>query len=187
MAQNDLTEDHEERVHQAVGAEQQRMFGLSAPTKGTDERYTNAEILGLVGLVWPEGIGCDPAWSAGSLVKADVTYTKEQDGKHADWRDRTWLNPPFSDPSFWVRRLAQICIANNWEGMMITRCDPASSWFDWHWTARRVCFPRERTRFIKPGEGIMGTPEFCVAISYFGKRVREFKRHFSRLGHVVTP
>jgi len=182
MAQDDMRDRDQLR-----GAEQTRMFGLSAPVKGTDERYTPPEILEAVAHVWPEGIGVDPAWSPDSLVKAETTFTKDDDGKHRAWGDRTWLNPPFSDPSFWVGKLSRSCIANDWEGMMITRLDPAASWFTWHYTGRRFVLFDERTRFFKPGEGRMGTPEFCCGLSYFGTRVRRFNQAFSKLGKVLVP
>ena len=172
---------------ESLAPAQMRMFGLPAPTKGSDERYTPPEILEAVHEVWPEGIGVDPAWNPLCLVKAETVYTPKEDGLFQTWGDRTWLNMPFSNPGDWVVKMARDMVANDWEGMMLTRLDPAASWFRFHYEGRRFVLFDERTRFIKPGEGRMGTPEFCCALSYFGTRVRVFKRAFRKLGRVLTP
>ena len=81
------------------------------PDPGSDDWHTPPEIVELVLKVWPDMPDLDPATSEAAIVPALRRITPESDGGigglEADWGDagRVWLNPPYSRPAPWLRKL----------------------------------------------------------------------------------
>ena len=53
------------------------------------------------------GIDLDPASDreAQKVVKAETFYSENMDGIRLRWEGRVWLNPPWSLPQPWLRKL----------------------------------------------------------------------------------
>ena len=81
------------------------------PDPGSDDWHTPPELVELVRKVWPDLPDLDPATSEDAILPALRRITPESDGGigglEADWGDagRVWLNPPYSRPAPWLRKL----------------------------------------------------------------------------------
>ena len=78
-----------------------RLFPV-AEGKTSDECYTPKSLFDLLDIEFDlDPASCPPELSA---VPAARIYTVEDDGLSQPWEGRVWLNPPYSNPTPWVRR-----------------------------------------------------------------------------------
>jgi DNA N-6-adenine-methyltransferase (Dam) len=117
-----------------------------------DEWYTPPEIFTALGLMFD----LDPASPGpGHWVPARRTLTKKDDGLACPWRGLVFMNPPFGGRNAQVPWLRKFLEHGN--GVAIVRAYTSSSW--WHEEmpkAELICFPRGKTKFIRP-TGEVGT------------------------------
>lgn len=109
----------------------------------TDEWYTPPRIFDALGI----DFDLDPATIPGGIpwIPARQHYSIVEDGLTLPWVGRVWLNPPYSSPTAWVKRLA-----DHGDGITLIPVDTSTAW--WHEvipTSDAVCFVRGRVRFVK--------------------------------------
>lgn len=155
---------------------------------GNNEWYTPPEYIEAARAVMG-AIELDPASSeaANRIVKANVFYTKEEDGLTKPWSRCVWMNPPYASDligRFTTKLVAslddidQACVLVNnatetgWFQDMLERCDG-------------VCFPRGRIKFIDMDGVASGAPLQGQAVLYFGANVAGFRREFECFGVVL--
>lgn len=89
-------------------------------------------------------------------AKAPEYFTRQEDGLARPWFGRAWMNPPFSDPSPWLKKAIQETQAGRCE--LVVALLPAATdtrWFhDLVLGRAEVRFRKGRIKFI----GWMGTP-----------------------------
>jgi DNA N-6-adenine-methyltransferase (Dam) len=88
-------------------------------------------------------------------VPAEKIYTKSDDGLKQPWHGLAFVNPPFGGRNGHVPWMQKFFAHGN--GIMIVRAYTSSSW--WHEEmpkAELICFPRGKTKFIRP-TGEVGT------------------------------
>ena len=168
------------------------------PDPGSDDWHTPPEIVDLVCKVWPNLPDLDPATSETAIVPALRRITPESDGGigglEADWGDasRVWLNPPYSRPAPWLRKLRDHvsqdldpAVLPNSEGrpwgqrqaLALVKADTSTR--IWH----EIAFPespalgvapdvlwfRKRIRFVGPrSKGGKGSPNFPSSMLVWG-------------------
>lgn len=145
-------------------------------TSNSVEWYTPQEILDAVEEVAP--IALDPCWAPGCVVKAERTFTKEQDGL---------VNPPYGrGMDAWIRK-CESAQAAHVVALLPARLEMA--WFQdlvAPETAeevrddRAVCFVRGRVRF----SGAKAKAPFPNLIAYWGDDPKRFEQVFEKLGTV---
>ena len=130
----------------------------------TDEWITPREILDALG-----PFDLDPC-SPGDRRPWDTArehVSIEQDGLAREWLGRVWLNPPYSDVSTWLRRLAQ---HGNGTALIFARTE-TTAWFEHVWPyATGLLFLRGRVTFCRvdgsPGGYNAGAPSVLVAYGH---------------------
>ena len=76
------------------------------PSKETDEWGTPASLIRKFYDALGGPFDLDPAAGAEPIQIADERFTKEDNGLARDWNaDSVWLNPPYSDPTPWMRKV----------------------------------------------------------------------------------
>lgn len=147
----------------------------------SDEWYTPPEIFRALGLTFDLD-PCSPGWG---WVPACVFYTKGVDGLSQPWRGRVFMNPPFGGRNGHVPWLKKFIEHGN--GIAIVRAYTSSAWWhDWIPKADAVCFPRGKTKFIRPDGSVGKSPGHGIALIAMGNECcRALYR--SRLGMVWEP
>ena len=130
----------------------------------TDDWYTPPDIPDALGLIFD----LDPR-SPGRAhwVPARKIYTKEDDGLVQPWSGTGFMNPLFGRRNGhvpWLRKF----LAHG-DGIAIVRAYTSSAWFhQWAVKAQTMCFPRGKTKFIRPDGSIGRAPGHGVVLLGMG-------------------
>lgn len=132
----------------------------------TDEWYTPPEILRALG----ETFDLDPCSpGADHWVPARRVYTKADDGLSLPWNGFVFVNPPFGGRNGHVPWLKKFLAHGN--GIAIVRAYTSSAWFHQYAVkAHAMCFPRGKTKFVRPDGSIGKAPGHGVVLLGMGER-----------------
>lgn len=132
----------------------------------TDEWYTPPEIFQALGETF-ELDPCSPG--PGHWVPARYHYTKEDDGLAQPWQGFVFMNPPFGGRNGHVPWLKKFL--RHGHRIAIVRAYTSSAWFHEHAVrADCMCFPRGKTKFIRPDGSIGKAPGHGVVLLGMGER-----------------
>lgn len=94
---------------------------------------------------------CEATPQPWPLAKAGYAVGRGEDGLALPWHGAAWVNPPYSDPAAWAKKLAE-----HGNGVLLTFARVETAWWqDWVWPfAASIWFPRGRLNFCRPD----GTP-----------------------------
>lgn len=144
--------------------------------------------------LWPEGIELDPCSNAYSWVPArnrilgktvdgklclvgvgDWKYRQHPNGLSIDWPNFTYANPPFNTLREWLYKPVP-----GREHLLLAPCRPNRRWY----CEAIGTFPV--TCWLKPFpfDGHTQAYPTPLGLSYWGTRIKEFNRIFSRYGVV---
>ncbi|MBD2653114.1 hypothetical protein H6G45_06355 [Synechocystis sp. FACHB-383] len=165
-------------------------------TKPTDENYTPntkdqpildlvVEVLGVIDL--------DPCANEAKTVPAKNHFTRDDDSLSCPWQGKTFLNPPYSKPLPFLKKL---CIGLDLElvpeAIALLKSGTVhnkgtGALIEQYATA--ICFwgagKNRRIGFINQhGEQKLAADFDCVLV-YFGLNYRRFRKVFKPFGHVV--
>ena len=130
----------------------------------SDDWYTPPAIFKALGLMFDLD-PCSPG--AGHWVPARNIFTKEDDGLTQEWRGLVFMNPPFGGRFGHVPWLEKFLAHGN--GIAVVRAYTSSSWFhDWAVRAETMCFPRGKTKFIRPDGTVGKAPGHGVVLLGMG-------------------
>lgn len=133
----------------------------------------------------------DPASSdiANEIVKADLWYTKEDDGLKQPWAGTVWMNPPYSQPlvqEFCDLFVEKIETGEITEGCVLVNNATETVFFqNMLKHCRAVCFIEGRIQFIDENGDAKGAPLQGQAVLYFGTNYASFESVFSNFGVVL--
>jgi len=164
-----------------------------APEKpqNTDEWYTpdTAEqpVLSLVVAVMG-AIDLDPCSNSQRSVPAARHYTLQDDGLAQPWYGRIFMNPPYSKPLPWVKKLVDsyqsgevseaIALlkagteSNKGTGRLLAHAEAVARWDG-------------RLKFVPCRLIEQNRPDFDTAFFYFGRNVERFKEVFQPYCHKI--
>ena len=128
------------------------------------------------------GIDLDPASDeeAQKVVKAERFYDKEADGLQQTWQGRIWLNPPWSDPQPWLKKLVAEKVD---QAIVLTTNATETEWFqDMIPQAYVVSFPRGRIKCYGHDNG--SSPLRGQAFFYLGNYSSSFQDIFGEIGRI---
>lgn len=159
-------------------------FGTGENEWYTPQRYIDSarEVLGEINL--------DPASNpiAQEKIRADVYYTKADNGLSKEWHGKVWLNPPYAQPdisNFVTKMVRERKSGRVSEAVMLTHNYTDTAWFhEAAGTADAICFTRGRIKFESP-EGKTAAPTQGQAFFYFGKDTDTFADRFKEIGFVM--
>ncbi len=148
----------------------------------------------------------------GMIMGRPVRRYRDRGGLDREWRGNGWMNPPFEQPDsecklncekkrcekrgwhtatnlpgtpHWVTKIGEEYEAGRLtEACCITFAATSERWFQ-PLRKRPQCCPASRTNYLLPDGTVYKGVTKGSAITYFGKRVREFYEAFKHLG-VVT-
>ena len=148
---------------------QAALFGVQQEQETSDDYYTPAWMFEAMGLEFDVDVCAPP--SGIPWVPCRRFFTKAEDGLSQPWEGRVWMNPPYSQPTPWVRRF----IAHG-HGVSLTPFAKAN-WFHELWNAADA--------LVAPGvrgsHFVGGAISYPVVLAAFGE---ECVAGISRLGVV---
>lgn len=134
----------------------------------------------------------DPASGAEPTPVAAQRYTKSDDGLTQSWRGphvkSIYLNPPYSNPAPFLKRLEQSVDPNDPQaatiGIALTKSDTSTKWFQNHIAPKAtvVCFLNDRLSF----HGENNDAAFPNVLSIFGTPPQSLLSTLSELGTAYT-
>jgi hypothetical protein len=130
----------------------------------TDDWFTPPQIFEALGLTFDLD-PCSPG--AGHWVPARKIFTVHDDGLRRPWDGLVFMNPPFGGRNGHVPWLQKFLAHGN--GVAICRAYTSSGW--WHDLmpdAQLICFPRGKTKFIRPDGSIGKCPGHGIALIGMG-------------------
>lgn len=132
----------------------------------SDDWYTPLEIFDALS----ERFDLDPCSPGpGHWVPAKEVYTKIDDGLSMPWFGFVFMNPPYGGRNGQVPWLEKFLRHGN--GIAIVRAYTSAAWFHDHAVkAHAMCFPRGKTKFIRPDGSIGKAPGHGVVLLGMGER-----------------
>jgi len=157
---------------------------------GVSEWYTPKEYIEAARQVMG-AIMVDPASTdkANEIVKADLWYTKENDGLKQSWAGTVWMNPPYSQPL--VKEFCNLFVdkfknKEITEGCVLVNNATETAFFqNMLEYCQAVCFIKGRVRFLDEEGEAKGAPLQGQTILYFGSNYTSFERAFLDFGVVL--
>lgn len=129
-------------------------------------------------------IDLDPATceAAQSVVQAARYYTATENGLIQPWHGRMWINPPYSAPTPWVRRLINgYRTGDITSALMLTNSYTETNWWQELATVGTILFFRGRLQFWHPGK-TSDRNRTGQTLAYLGPDVDRFRAVFADLG-----
>ena len=168
------------------GKGKQTRLGLSrlpSTTSGIDEYYTPKSLLEMVTkCIGP--IDLDPCSNSHEMpnVPAYEHYTREDDGLIQDWYKTVFLNPPYSKPEPWLRKLINEYKAGNVDkAIALFPVQASADWFQLI-LDYPICFISKHWKLI----GNQSRSGFASALLYLGADSERFCEVFDgEVGVVV--
>ena len=141
-----------------------RLPGILHDTAGvdSDDWYTPPYIIEALGLTYD----LDPCSPPGGIpwIPALKVFTEADDGLLQPWVGRVWLNPPYSAPWPWVKRLR-----DHGNGIALVPGDSSTAgWHESITTATAVCFLRHRVTFVRLGNDNVTSARFPSVLAAWG-------------------
>jgi phage N-6-adenine-methyltransferase len=159
------------------------------PSTGNDEWYTPAEYVERARRVLGE-IDLDPASNqhAQQIINAKQYFTKADDALAQVWRERVWLNPPYSNgllARFVEKMVLEVEAENVTAGIMLLPNFTDAGWFQAAFSiCAAVCFLCGRIHF-ENASGKADRPLNGQVFFYYGRNVDLFRSEFSALGAIL--
>lgn len=97
-------------------------------------------------------------------AKCSEYYTEAEDGLKQPWCGVVWCNPPYSDPSPWLKKAVELTARSYVTTVVLVRVDTSTKW--WHKYATQAMIWElvdRRLRF----NGAKGSPNFASALLVF--------------------
>lgn len=156
---------------------------------GENEWYTPENVIELARTVMGS-IDTDPASSelANKTVKANVYFTKDNDGLSKEWFGNVWMNPPYAQPLItkFCDKLLKELSGHATQAIVLVNNATDTAWF--HSLAAvstAICFTKGRVKFIDQYGTPSGAPLQGQAILYFGEDIDSFITRFKTIGFVL--
>jgi len=135
----------------------------------SDDWYTPPEIFQALGFCEDAPFDLDPCSpGADHWVPTKNIFTIHDDGLSHDWFGTVFMNPPFGGRNGhvpWLKKFIE-----HGDGIAIVRAYTSSRWFhDWAIKAETMCFPRGKTKFIRPDGSIGKSPGHGVVLLGMGQ------------------
>jgi len=86
--------------------QQSNLFGLEQSELTSNDYYTPRWIFDELGLEFDMDV-CGPPGGGIAWIPAKVKLSMKEDGLATPWTGRVWMNPPYSDPSPWIRKFLE--------------------------------------------------------------------------------
>ena len=168
-------------------------FNTSTPStkksksKSSDCWYTPLSIVELVIKVLRE-ITLDPCADDGKHLEARKHYTIVDDGLIREWEGQVFMNPPFSCPGAWMKKLqSEIESGRVKEAIALVPAATDTKWLSPVLKTQPVCFWKGRIKFLGEDYKPKNSARQSHVLVYWGENWERFKEVFEAYGFVSVP
>lgn len=155
--------------------------------KSSDCWYTPLPIVELVIKVLGE-ITLDPCADDGKHLEAGKHYTIVDDGLLQEWEGQVFMNPPFSCPGVWMKKLqAELESGRVKEAIALVPAATDTNWLSPVLKTQPVCFWKGRIKFLGEDYQPKRAARQSHVLIYWGENWERFKGVFEEYGFVSVP
>ncbi len=159
----------------------------TADNKSSDCWYTPAHIVDLVAQVLGE-IDLDPCADDGKHIPAQLHYTAMDDGLTRSWQGRVFMNPPYSCPGKWMKKLqGEVESGRVPEAIALVPAATDTNWLHPVLKSQPVCFWKGRIKFLDLDYQPKLPARQSHCLVYWGENWERFKEVFDGYGVVYMP
>ena len=156
-------------------------------SKSSDCWYTPLPIVELVIKVLGK-IDLDPCSDDGKHLEARKHYTIVDDGLIREWEGQVFMNPPFSCPGVWMKKLqAEIESGRVKEAIALVPAATETNWLSPFLKTQPVCFWKGRIKFLGEDYKPKNAARQSHVLVYWGENWQRFKEVFEEYGFVSVP
>ena len=161
--------------------------GATSKSFSSDEWYTPPHISDLVTQVLGQ-ITLDPCADEGKHIPAAMHYTAMDDGLTQEWNGRVFMNPPYSAPSVWIKKLqAEFESGRVTEAIALVPAATDTRWLSPLLKSQPVCFWTGRIKFLDMSYKPRLSARQSHCLVYWGGNWERFKEVFDPYGVVYPP
>ncbi|MGB6296551.1 MAG: DNA N-6-adenine-methyltransferase [Rivularia sp. (in: cyanobacteria)] len=155
--------------------------------KKSDHWYTPLHIVNLVVQVLG-AIDLDPCADDGKHIPAVTHYTFNNDGLTKPWYGRVFINPPYSYPGAWMKKLqAEFESGKVKEAIALLPAATDTNWLSPVLKTQAVCFWKGRIKFLDEDYQPKRAARQSHVLVYWGENWQRFKGVFEEHGFVSVP
>ena len=152
--------------------------------KSSDCWYTPPHIVELVVQVLGL-IDLDPCADDGKHIPAQFHYTAIDDGLEREWKERIFMNPPYSCPGKWMSKLqAEVEAGRVKEAIALVPAATDTNWLSPVLKTQPVCFWKGRIKFLGEDYQPKSSARQSHVLVYWGNSPQKFQEVFEAYGYV---
>ena len=156
-------------------------------THKTDCWYSPPDIVELVMQVLGE-INLDPCADDGRHISAAEHYTKNDNGLEQPWCGKVYMNPPYSHPGVWMKKLQlEFETGNVDEVIALVPAATDTNWLSPVLKTQPVCFWKGRIKFLGQDYQPKLSARQSHVLVYWGNNWQRFREVFEEYGVVYFP
>ncbi len=153
----------------------------------TDCWYTPPSIVKLIIKVLGE-INLDPCADDGRHITAAKHYTFDDDGLKQHWCGKVYMNPPYSHPGVWMKKLQlEFETGNVDEAIVLVPAATDTNWLSPVLKTQPVCFCKGRIKFLGQDYQPKLSARQSHVLIYWGNNWQRFREVFEEYGVVYFP
>ncbi|NJO63076.1 MAG: hypothetical protein HC836_34105 [Richelia sp. RM2_1_2] len=159
----------------------------TARSNKTDCWYTPPSIIELVIQVLGE-INLDPCADDGRHIAAAKHYTFDDNGLEQPWCGKVYMNPPYSHPGVWMKKLQlEFEMGNVDEAIALVPAATDTNWLSPVLKTQPVCFWKGRIKFLGQDYQPKSSARQSHVLIYWGNNWQRFREVFEDYGVVYFP
>jgi phage N-6-adenine-methyltransferase len=133
-------------------------------------------------------IDLDPCADEGKHIPAKMHYTVADDGLSREWHGRVFMNPPYSCPGKWMKKLqAEYESGRVIEAIALVPVATDTKWLSPVLKSQVVCFWTGRIKFLDTSYQPRLSARQAHCFVYWGENWQRFKEVFDEYGVVQLP
>ena len=159
----------------------------TARSNKTDCWYSPPHIVELIIQVLGE-INLDPCADDGRHIPAQEHYTFDDNGLEKPWWGKVYMNPPYSHPGVWMRKLQlEFETGNVDEAIALVPAATDTNWLSPVLKTQPVCFWKGRIKFLGQDYQPKSSARQSHVLVYWGNNWQKFREVFEEYGVVYFP
>ena len=159
----------------------------TARSNKTDCWYTPPSIVELIIQVLGE-INLDPCADDGRHIPAGQHYTFADNGLEQPWCGKVYMNPPYSHPGVWMKKLQlEFETGNVDEAIALVPAATDTNWLSPVLKTQPVCFWKGRIKFLGQDYKPKSSARQSHVLVYWGNNCQKFREVFEDYGVVYFP
>ena len=159
----------------------------TARSNKTDCWYSPPHIVELIIQVLGE-INLDPCADDGRHIPAGKHYTFADNGLEQPWCGKVYMNPPYSHPGVWMKKLQlEFETGNVDEAIALVPAATDTNWLSPVLKTQPVCFWKGRIKFLGQDYKPLSSARQSHVLVYWGNNWQKFREIFKDYGVVYFP